>query len=188
MWGVRFNLRDTVLIPHYLPTGEAYGVHLRYLTGKVKTKAIPGSTFHHGFYQRRPIREGSTLVICEGEPDTWALWDLLHRGMGWAEGGRWDVIGLPSGALMQREEWFKPLLGRPKSFICLDDGFVGREATDQALDICPTLVPLILPDDGDVEDVGDAVRLDYRVDFETARWVQGTGLGHPNKEATDEQS
>lgn len=171
-WDARVSRRGDLLLPHR--HGDMIpGVRVRYTdpNAKVKAKSFPGSTFHHGWYKRREPLEGSTLVLVEGEPDALAMWEALHASNRHQPAQKWDVMAVPSGIGSMRPEWFHPLLGRQRTYVCFDDDDAGRQGMDRALDWCPTLIPVELPDSAWVKDVADALLEGWRLDFDLAKWV-----------------
>jgi hypothetical protein len=109
--------------PHYWG-GKVVGVKVRGLGGA--KFALPGSTFRKALYEVHPkpklYSDMVAAFIVEGESDTWVLQKLLPGH---------QVLGLPSGAGLWRDEWRSNILTRGKVFVIFDDDGAGRAAADR---------------------------------------------------------
>lgn len=107
-------IQDKVIIPHKDRDGNYVGAKWRTLTDK---KSVSGSRFED-LYGAWLDQGREHVLVCEGEPDTWASYAALHD--------RYDVLGLPTGTGTKPR--VTGLQGR-KVFLALDGDVAGRTAT-----------------------------------------------------------
>lgn len=126
-FGCRIDHEGNVLVPHRDPDG-VYGVKVRYANGGKGSWA--GSMFMTRLYDPWGWDSGrfpsTTVVLCEGESDCWALNDVLFPTQA-------DVLALPSGAGSWKDHWLDDLVGYYRVFVCMDNDKAGQAARDKLM-------------------------------------------------------
>lgn len=109
-------------IPHW-HGGIVRGIKLRSATGA--KSAVPGSTFACGLYYPQVVLPVRTMVITEGESDSWALLasPVRHTTV--------TIAALPSGAGLWRDSWLADLEQYETIYTAFDNDRAGRQATDK---------------------------------------------------------
>lgn len=94
-----------VVIPHWSAAGELTALKRRHPADGWKNRAVRGSVLTSLYGAWRDDGDLS-VILCEGESDTWSVSYLLrNRSV--------DVLGLPSGAAARpRREWIDALIDR----------------------------------------------------------------------------
>jgi hypothetical protein len=120
---------------------EVVGVKVRGWSG-VKT-SMKGSSFTTGlwspFLSPRPTK---TLVLCEGESDTLALWQMLYRNI---LSLPYVIAGLPSGAGKWNKDWLEPWLlpdGSTTVVVMQDNDDAGKNVAEKIEDSYDRVVSL----------------------------------------------
>ena len=137
----------TILIPHL-------GIDRAFLGYKIRTVDTPtisarGSKFTemYGTWRDRGYK---SVILCEGESDTWACSDWF--------GDKADVFGLPTGAQTRiKAEWLKRLHNR-NVFLMFDGDEAGRSAGEKWMQSLPIGVQGVRVDLPDGEDCVSAGR------------------------------
>lgn len=167
-WGVLVEQRNRIVIPHRTVAGQV--VALKWRTSDTKPISYTGSRLTELYGTWRDMQR-DTVVLCEGESDTWYVsWLLRDEAV--------DVVGLPSGVTAKpRDEWVDHLRGR-HVVLLFDSDPAGRRGAAQwctALDGAAESVRVAaLPDHEDAASAGEAAT---RWALETAwRYVEPASL------------
>ncbi len=124
-FGLQRDGQGNIYVPHREP-GLTYGVKVRYARGMKGSWA--GSQYAHRLYdplgwERMPHH--SSVIICEGESDSWALLNVLDAF------DTCDVLALPSGAGTWRDHWLDDLVSYNTVYVCMDNDRAGQDARDK---------------------------------------------------------
>jgi DNA primase len=110
---------DMVMIPHFGVAGEVCGVKRRSPQAGWVPTAVKGSKLET-LYGAWRDKGHQTLIVCEGESDTWTL---AHRYRDHPV----DVAGLPSGvAAKPRDEWLWRCQQHQQTILVFDGDEAGR--------------------------------------------------------------
>lgn len=110
---------DTLAVPHW-HDGVVRGIKIRGDGGR--KSAVPGSTFACGPYWPVPATGASSLVIAEGESDSWCLLQAQVPA---------DVAALPSGAGVWKDKWLDQLEQYETIYTAFDNDRAGQQATEK---------------------------------------------------------
>lgn len=88
---------EEVVIPHMTPDGKTVTGVKRRIAPDWRKRSIKGSKLDN-LYGAWRIKGHDTIVVCEGESDTWTVAYMLRDE-------DMDVVGLPSGVNQWREDW-----------------------------------------------------------------------------------
>ena len=140
---------ETVLIPHWVGM-ELIGIKRRSEYMGWKSIAARGSVFSHlyGTFRYPGCGSEDTVILCEGESDTWTV-SYLYRSAIVA------VVGLPCGVnAAPRDGWLK-FIGDRDVLLLFDADPPGRTGRDQWASVLPGCVWTVdLPDGADATSVG----------------------------------
>lgn len=112
-WG-----EDRVVMPHIGRDGACRGYKVRRVDGSDKPRAMSGSQLVAPYGVWRDTGVAETILIAEGESDTWTLEQAAGTGFA--------IWGLPTGAGSWREEWRQLIAGR--RVVTVFDGDAAGEA------------------------------------------------------------
>jgi DNA primase len=148
----------TVLIPHWAYTGEGssslfpdlIGIKRRAEYMGWKSVAARGSEFSHLYGSWRYSGcDPETVILCEGESDTWTV-SYIFRNL-----DHTVVVGLPCGvSAAPREEW-RNFIGDRDVILLFDADNAGRSGADRWVDVLPNATWVaVLPADTDASSAG----------------------------------
>ena len=128
-YGVRLT-PTSLWAPHTDEEGIIRGIKIRTIPTGSKY-SVDGSNYSKRLYRVRethPMAE--TLFICEGESDLWCIQKWIDQN----DAGGSNVLSLPSGAGMWREEWAREVESSPHIVLLLDNDDAGNKACERIKD------------------------------------------------------
>lgn len=179
---------DWIVLPFYSTGGELAAYKRRTLT--TKPRAAGGANFDDLFYNHWRLTNdpGRTVVLCEGESDTWAAFHAV--------GDVYDVLGIPTGAGDTKEmaaPQQAPLLSGRRVVLAFDGDTAGRaarQAWHTALtDLGCEVLFAPIPEGQDLCSVDDPARViaaATRTLIETPREIRAGAGGYERPGRTEE--
>lgn len=117
-WGVRGLDNGEILIPHYDESGQLCG--LKHRNATTKPMSYRGSSFTSLYGTKSDRVDGSDVVLCEGESDTWLASFLFPERF---------VLGLPSGGNQRPDTFDLGVFAGRDVYLAFDNDPVGNAAT-----------------------------------------------------------
>ena len=102
--------RHYIVAPYFTPDGKVETYKLRMSDGSAQSTRIRAwsckkDTYLTTLYGNWRAQDNDTVIVCEGETDTWATaWEFREDPI--------DVVGLPTGAKYPRHDWLLQFEGR----------------------------------------------------------------------------
>lgn len=109
---------DKLCIVHFDDLGVR-GIKVR--TSEGTKSAIQGSVFTSSLYRLTATPDADTLVLTEGETDSWALMPHLTC----------DIAALPAGAGTWKDQWLADLKQYTTIYTAFDNDRAGEQATEK---------------------------------------------------------
>jgi archaellum biogenesis ATPase FlaH/5S rRNA maturation endonuclease (ribonuclease M5) len=127
-------IKTHLYYPYFKPTSAGESVLVGYKARDYRqdkdygTYAVEGSELT--LFGLNTLKGKSTLLLCEGEPDTLAAWQCFHKNA--------DVLGLAGAQHTDKLKKFRHILDKYKRYILLfDPDAAGDDAAEKTADILP---------------------------------------------------
>ena len=126
-WKVREQSEGGVAIPYITREKELHAVRYRLaLEGENRFRWREGDTpILYGLWRLPEWGDADTIYLCEGESDTWTLWEVDL-----------PALGIP-GASMWKPEWWRELDGFQRIVLIPDTDKAGAELAQKLANTCP---------------------------------------------------